>query len=184
MGASASIAQDDDLVVIGQVGALYGVKGWVKLYSFTDPMENLLNYRQCFIRSKSGWKEAVIDTGRRHGKGLIAHVVGYDDRDSASELAKCEIAIARSRLPSLAADEFYWHQLIGLTVSTSEEFGAVLLGKVDHLIETGANDVLVIRPCEGSIDANEHLVPYIPDQYVFDIDLQKQTMQVRWDPEF
>lgn len=181
---STATDQSDELVVLGKLGSAYGVKGWLKVYSYTDPMENLLNYKQ-FSLSKGGkWSPIVIDTGRRHGKGLIVHLVGCDDRDKAAEFVNCEIAIPKSQLPALEAGDYYWHQLVGLSVTTTDEFGAKLLGKVDHLIETGANDVLVVQPSEGSIDGQERLIPYVPEQYVTNIDLAAGSIEVSWDPEF
>ena len=103
-----------------------------------------------------------------------------DDRELAREYSGLELAVAADQLPALADDEYYWHQLVSLKVYAQEQ----LLGAVDHLIETGANDVLVVKPCQGSIDQRERLIPYLPGDFVQNIDLHAGTMQVDWDPEF
>ncbi len=174
----------DDLITVGKVSTVYGVKGWVKLYSFTDPMTNLLDYEALFLKRAGQWQPVTILEGRRHGKTLIAALDGVADREQARELAGCELAVSRKELPELPNDEFYWHQLEGLLVSVKAGRDNLLLGKVDHLLETGANDVLVVTPCEGSIDDRERLIPYLPDQVIREIDLAAGTMVVEWDPEF
>ena len=101
--------------------------------------------------------------------------------DLVKEICGMDIYIDAKDLPKLEDGEFYWSQLEGLKVITKE---GVLLGKVSQLMETGANDVLVVRGCEGSYDREERLIPYVPDQFVLNIDLDKQEMVVDWDPDF
>lgn len=178
----------DKLIVVGRIGAVYGLKGWVKVFSYTSPMENLLQYKACKIRhhqdKRGEWRDAVIAAGKTHGKGLIIQLEGCNDRELAKGYNLFDIAVSQDQLPSLGDDDYYWHQLEGLEVSTTEEFGAVILGVVDHLLSTGANDVLVVKASASSIDDKERLVPYVLNQYVTDIDLTAQTMTVAWDPEF
>ncbi|OQX38193.1 MAG: ribosome maturation factor RimM [Oceanospirillales bacterium LUC14_002_19_P2] len=173
-------------VTMGRITSVYGVKGWVKVYSFADPMENILKYRQWLLRYPDGRTQAVtIDGGRKHGKGIVAHVAGCDDRDRALQFAGTDILISRDELPELEAGDYYWHQLEGLTVLALTESGdEVNLGKVDHLIETGSNDVLVLRAAKGSIDKRERMVPYLLDQVVQEINLEEGFMRVLWDPDF
>lgn len=169
-----------DHLVIGRIGGVYGVRGWVRIHSFTEPMENLLGYDNWMIRRKGQWLPIVIDTGRRHGKGLIAHLEGVDDRTEAELLKGSEIAIPRAGLPELEEGEYYWHQLEGLQVWSSGEW----LGRIDQMMETGSNDVMVIKPCAGSRDDRERLVPWLPGSVVQDIDLESGRIEVDWDPEF
>lgn len=169
-------------VVIAKITTVFGVKGWVKIHSFTQPMENFLDYDHCEFRKNGQWQVLEIDQSRVHGKGIVAHLRGVDDREQAREYCGLELSVAADALPALQSDEFYWHQLIGLSVYTTH--GDRLLGKVDHLIETGANDVLVVKACQGSIDDRERLVPYLPGQYIDDIDLEAGRLSVAWDPEF
>lgn len=132
------------------------------------------------IRRQGEWQPLEFDDGQQHGKGLVAHIVGIDDRNDAELLKGCEIAVAREQLPALEAGEYYWHQLEGMRV----ESRGCCLGRVDHLLETGANDVLVVKPCEGSVDARERLVPWVQGQYVLSVDLDRGVIEVDWDPEF
>lgn len=175
---------DADPLIIGRFGAPYGIKGWLKIQSFTEPRENLLGYDSWLVnrgsRGQDNWQALAIDAGKAHGKGLVGHVTGVDDRDAAESLKGCEIAIAAQALPVLPEDEYYWHQLEGLSVYS----GGKLLGRVDHLMETGANDVVVVKPCEGSIDQRERLIPWLRGSVVLQVDLAQQTMTVEWDAEF
>ena len=132
------------------------------------------------IRRRKQWEPVEFDRGQQHGKGLVAHIVGIDDRNEAERLKGCEIAVAREQLPALDAGEYYWHQLEGMKV----ESRGCCLGQVDHLLETGANDVLVVKPCEGSVDSRERLVPWVQGQYVLSVDLDRGVIEVDWDPEF
>ena len=112
--------------------------------------------------------------GRLHQKGVICHLKGYDDRSEAKELMDADIAIARDRISELEAGEFYWHQLEGLEVLN---LNGEYLGRVDRLLETGANDVLVLKGDQ------ERLVPYVPG-VVADVDLNKGRIQVDWGKDY
>lgn len=170
--------------MIGKITTVYGVKGWVKIYSFTEPMSNLLNYSEFKYGKGGNWQSITFDEARVHGKGIIAHIAGVDDRDAARRYCDNDLAVEEVALPPLEDEEYYWHQLQGLKVYSHFGGAEVLLGKVDHLLETGANDVLVVRKCAGSIDARERLIPYVPGQFVGEIDLAAGRMDVDWDPEF
>jgi len=172
--------QDPELLVIGHISGVYGVKGWVKIHSYTEPVENLLGYRGWMVQRRGKWESLAIDAGKRHGKGLIAHIKGVDDRDAAAALSGGEIAVLREQLPELEADQYYWYQLEGLAVVANGE----LLGQVDHMLETGANDVMVVKPVTGSRDKRERLIPWLRDSVVKSIDLQERVIEVDWDPEF
>lgn len=174
-------------VVIAKITGVYGIKGWVKIHSFTEPMENFIGFvqeRDCVIEGPSGQKALAFDQVKRHGKGLIGHIQGVDDRDQAALFTKSLIKVDSDELPALDNDEFYWHQLEGLKVFTETEDEQLLLGKVDHLIETGANDVLIVKACKGSIDSQERLIPYLPEQVVKQVDLTSGVILVEWDPDF
>ena len=180
-----------DLVVIGRFTGTFGVKGWLKVYSYTDPLDNLLDYHYCQIQRHGQidghgvWQATQIAEGKTHGKGLIVKLKGIDDPELAATYVGCDIAVASTQLPLLAENEYYWRQLEGLQVIVDHsQRGKLVLGRIDHLLETGANDVLVVKGDEHSIDRRERLIPYLPGQVVFDIDLAAQTMRVDWDPDF
>ncbi len=140
-------APADDLLVLGKIVSVHGIRGEVKVYSFTDPIDNLLDYRHWTLRRGDEVRQVELANGRLQGNVLVAKLAGLDDREVARTYADFEICVPRSELPALEEGEFYWHQLVGLKVV--DQTGQ-LLGKVDHLFETGANDVLVVRPFVGS----------------------------------
>ncbi|MBE9540137.1 MAG: ribosome maturation factor RimM [Proteobacteria bacterium] len=178
-----------DTLVIGKIVGCFGIKGWVKIHSYTEPGENLLGYGCCTISRRTGQEPIEFDAGHRQGKGLVAHIKGVDDRTLAESYKGLEIVAAASELPQLEQGEFYWRQLQGLQVwcrdkSSGEGDNRVLLGKVDHLIETGANDVLVVKACAGSFDQNERLIPYLPGDVVVGVDLEEAVINVDWFLDF
>ena len=165
----------DPLVPVGRISGVYGVKGWVRIYSFTAPRDNILQYNPWQIHLPAGWQSVEVLEGKAHGKGVIARLAGCEDRDAAARWMDAEIAIRRSQLPETQAGEYYWSDLIGLRVITGagEE-----LGTVDHLLETGANDVLVV------LGDRERLIPYVVGEVVTEVDLVARELRVDWDPEF
>jgi 16S rRNA processing protein RimM len=162
-------------VVVGKISAVFGVRGQVKVFSYTEPRENILNYGPWMLGSAGQWQIWDIESGQRHGKGIIARLVGCDDRDQALALVGREIAIDRQQLPEVAENEYYWSDLQGLAVITTQ---GVKLGTVSHLFETGSNDVMVL---EGE---SRQLIPYIWGQVVIEVDLDAGQLVVDWDPEF
>lgn len=172
---------NNQVTLVGKISTVYGVKGWVKIYSYTDPMENILSYSPWLIKVQGTWKQVKLEAGKRHGKGLIAKIEGIDDREIAKTYNGVEIGVSEDALPKLDDGEYYWSQLENLNVVTVE---GQLLGTVSHLMETGANDVLVVKGNAQSIDKAERLIPYLPEQVITEIDLVTGTIRVDWDPEF
>ena len=168
-------------VVLGKIVSVHGVRGAVKVYSHTDPLDNVLDYAEWTLNRGSEQRTVSVLGGRVQGRVLVVNLKGIDDRNKAEELVDFEISIASDALPELEDGDFYWHQLEGLQVVNQE---GQLLGKVDHLLETGSNDVMVVKPCAGSVDQRERLLPYLPGQFVIKVDLETQVMQVDWDAEF
>lgn len=164
----------DTPIVVGRIAGLFGVRGWVKVFSHTQPLDNILRYSPWLVLRDGQWLPMKPLAGRIHGKGIVAHIEGCDDRDVAAALVGCDIAIVRSQLPRAEAGEIYWADLIGLKVVTLE---GVELGVVDHLLETGANDVVVVR------GERERLLPYV-EQVIREVDLDGGLLRVDWDPEF
>ena len=171
----------EDYVVLGKVSSVYGVKGWVKVFSFTEPMDRILEYGNWTLKQGQELIPIEVDMGRSHGKGMVAHFKGVDDREIAKRYSGADICVPRSRLPELSEGECYWYELEGLTVITTHD---VILGTVDYVMSAGSgNDVLVIKGDAKSIDRRERLVPYI-DQFVIEVDLGVGQLIVDWDPEF
>jgi 16S rRNA processing protein RimM len=177
---STTPAVAEELLVLGKIVSVHGVKGEVKVYSFTDPIDNVLDYRHWTLRRDGEVKQVELARGRLQNRVLVAKIKGLDDREEARTYAGFEICVPLGQLPDLDDGEFYWHQLHGLKVITEQE---QLLGTVDHLLETGANDVMVVKPCVGSLDDRERLLPYT-EQCVLSIDLAEGVMRVDWDADF
>lgn len=175
-----------NLVTVGRISGVFGIKGWVKIHSSTEPKENIIEYSPWWVKTRHGVKQIEIDEAKPHGKGLIAHIKGVDDRDEAAVYILADIAIERDLLAELEADEYYWHQLTGLTVITEFNDTEQVLGVVVKMLETGANDVLVVKgdKAKGSFDSKERLLPYVPGQFVKKVDLEAGEIRVDWDPEF
>jgi 16S rRNA processing protein RimM len=161
------------IVALGYVSAVHGIKGWVKIHSWTRPMEAILRYQPWLLGEDK--KPVRIVDGRKQGKGVAALLPGCEDREQAATLVGTQIFARRDQLPATKKDEYYWSDLEGLEVKTTS---GEVLGRVEKLMETGANDVLVIR---GN---REHLVPFIQGQYVTRVDLEEGLIEVDWDPEF
>lgn len=161
-------------VLLGRISGLFGVRGWVKIHSHTEPREQILDYADWQIGRNGHWRDAQVAEAAAHGKGLIARLDGYQDRDRAAELVGCDIAINRDDLPELQ-EGYYWCDLQGLRVVTGD---GVELGRVDHLFSTGANDVMVVR------GDRERLLPWLRPDVIRDVDLDAGVISVDWDPDF
>ncbi len=161
-------------LLLGRVLAPFGIQGWVKVHSETRPIDAIGRYRTWQLELQEGWAEYGVRAVKFQGKGLVAKLAGVDDRTRAEALSGAGIAIDPSALPAPDEGEYYWRELVGMQVVTRE---GVELGEVDHLLETGANDVLVLK------GERERLLPFIP-QVVLEVDRAARRMIVDWDPAF
>jgi 16S rRNA processing protein RimM len=166
---------DREHVILGKISGVFGVKGAVKVFSYTEPKENILHYPIWRLRKNATIKTVNVVKGQPQGKAIVASLEGIVDRDQAAELNGWEILIERTQLPPAEAGEYYWIDLEGLSVVTTE---GVSLGVVDHLLETGANDVLVVKA------ERERLIPFLRDQTIKSVDLSQGQITVDWDPDF
>ena len=154
-----------------------GVTGWVKLTSYTSPARNILGYSPWRLVQADGREQTVkVLAGKRSGESIAAKLEGVVGRDDALALRGAEIQVLRSQLPNLSSDEYYWADLEGLRAVNEQ---GVELGTVERLLETGANDVLVVVAGE-----RERLIPYIRGQVVRSVDLDAGVITVDWDPDF
>jgi 16S rRNA processing protein RimM len=160
------------MVVVGRFGPPFGIKGWLNVISYTDPLTNLADYRPWFVERNGAWNEVAVEALKPHRNGFVAQIRGIADRDAAMSIAGRQIGVDDSTLPATGDDEFYWKDVIGLTV---EDGRGVVLGQVTGLIETGANDVLVVRS-----EAGEVLIPFV-DQFVTRVDLPNRRLIVDWE---
>ena len=173
-------APAEEMIVLGKIVSVHGIRGEVKVYSFTDPLDNLLDYRRWTLKRGTEVRQAELVSGRVQGNVLVAKLKGLDDREVARTYADFEILVPRSELPELDDGEFYWSQLEGLKVIDTN---GQLFGILDHMLETGANDVMVVKPCAGSLDDRERLLPYT-EQCVQSVDLAAGEIRVDWDADF
>lgn len=167
--------QTDTHIVVGRFGKTYGLKGWLRLSSETKPASNVLAYQPWLVKSVEGYKPIKITGSMMQSDILLVHVAGFDTPEDAKVLSGTFVFTLRERLPKLSSDEFYWADLEGLTVITTNQ---VTLGVVDYLMEAGACDVMVVKG-----DA-EYLVPFDKQNVVKQVDLQQGKIVVDWDPNY
>lgn len=163
----------DDLVFIGKIAGVHGVQGWVRIYSHTRPTQNILTYTPWYLHTTGEHQAVNLADSRVSSKRLLARIGGYDDRTRAMLLVGSLIYVSRSQFEATEPDEYYWSDLQGLEVVTTS--GAVL-GTVTSLMETGANDVLVVNNGES-----ECLIPFVREKIIIKVDLQLKTITVDWD---
>ncbi|CAA0123367.1 Ribosome maturation factor RimM [Halioglobus japonicus] len=179
-----SEAHGTGLLVVGKITGCFGIKGWVKIHPYTEMPESFEKFGAWQLKRRGVYEAVEFDAVNRQGKGLVAHIRGVDDRTLAEQYRGLEIAVSADALPPLPEGDYYWRDLQGLAVwcQDAEHSGEekVLLGNVDYLIETGANDVLVVKACEGSIDERERLIPYLPGDTVVRVDLEEALIEVDW----
>ena len=162
-------------VVIGRFGRPHGVKGYISVYSFTDPRENILSYADWHVSINGRWTLLKRLSTQEHTRFIVALIDGYSEREQVAQLTNLDIAIESSQLPKLGDGEYYWHQLQGMRVTNTK---GVLLGTVTDIIATGSNDVLVVT------GESRHLIPYRFGVVVLDISESERHITVDWDSEY
>ncbi|MBL4908816.1 MAG: ribosome maturation factor RimM [Alteromonadaceae bacterium] len=168
-------------VTLGKVGAVYGIKGWLRIHSFTDDPEAILDYFPWSLKLGNKIQAVEITDWRKH-KGLIVKIAGYDDRDQAQALVGSEVQVNSETLADLPDGEFYWRDLIGMNVVTTNGYD---LGVVSDIMETGANDVLVVKANHNDgFGKKERLIPYLFEQVIESVCLKTKKINVDWDPGF
>lgn len=181
---------DNKKIIVGRLSGAFGIKGWIKVSSYTEPLQNIFSYQPWYLRpahqskhplDRSQWQSCDVVNGQMNNKGLIVQLAGITDRDQAALMNGFEIAVPITELPSLDGDDYYWHQLQGLLVRNKQ---GQCFGKVKYLLETGANDVLVVQGDRASIDQDERLIPYLPGRVVDHVDLQNGIITVDWQADY
>jgi len=171
-----------DSIVVGKLGAPHGIKGWLKVHSFTDDPEGIFNFSPWLISQQGKAETFEVIDWRRSGKGFIAKLANINDRDEAMAYTHGEITVVESQIPELPQGEFYWRDLIGMSVITNKGYN---LGKVDDLMETGSNDVLVVKANNNDgFGKSERLLPFLTDSVIENVDLDAKEITVDWDPSF
>ncbi len=171
----------DDRLTVGRLRAAHGLRGFLWVHSLTTPPQNVFAYGPWSLRHGEMDKSVEVEQWRPQGKGWLVKLRGVDDRNAADLLVGCEVLVPRSALPQLPEDEYYWSELIDMRVVT---VAGSDLGCVHAMMETGANDVLVVRGDALSIDQRERLLPWLPGTVVHQVDRQARRIIVDWDADF
>ena len=172
---------EDALIQVGSIVGVHGVKGWIKLFSYTDPAEQILTYHPWQVRQNGKTVAIEVAEVRQQGKKIQVRLKDDHDRNQAEAWVGATIWTEKTDFPKLPKGEFYWHELIGLTV---EHTSGEMLGAVARLVETGANDVLVVDPTNESVDQAQRLIPYVEPQVVLSVDLATGSIVVNWSKDY
>lgn len=166
--------------MLGRISGLYGVKGWLRLFSYTDPREALLAYESWLLRVDTEWLPMAVEDGRRQGKSVVARLAGINDRDAAARFIGADVAVPRAELPEAEVGRYYWADLIGLEV---RQGNGQRLGTVARMLATGAHDVMVVHAAGDAPDGpvREVLIPFVLDRYVLKVDLAARVIDVDWE---
>lgn len=168
-------------IEMGKFGAVYGIKGWLKVHSYTDDAESIFEYKPLLIKSNGQFQEVTISDWKRHNKGFVAKVAGFDVREDAQALVGAALYIDSNLLPALQED-FYWRDLVGCQVETDKGYH---LGVVTEMMETGSNDVLVVKAnSNDAFGQKERLIPFIEEQVISNVDITGKLITVNWEPDF
>ncbi len=163
------------MVVMGKIVAAQGILGWVKVQTYTEYLDSLLDYDTWYVGNEQAWRPFQVLEADVRGKVLVAKLEGIADRTAAEKYKGLLIAVPRDSLPEQEEGEYYWSDLVGLSV---ENLAGETLGTVDTLLETGANDVLVVKGERGEI-----LIPFIAS-VIQQVDLKKKTIRVDWQADY
>jgi 16S rRNA processing protein RimM len=161
-------------LLVGKINGLFGVQGWVKIFSHTHPRKNILSYKPWHVQIDGQWQTLEITNGREQGKTIAAKIKDIDSREQAGAMIGVDVYIEKSQLPKLEKGEHYWEDLIGLTVINQSGF---VFGKVVNLVATGANHVLVAQ------GEKEYWIPYV-EPFLCETNIEKQQILVDWDENF
>jgi 16S rRNA processing protein RimM len=170
--------KDKSQIVVGRLGGAHGVRGWMKIMSYTRPRENIFSYSPWLIYKDDSWQEIEVEESQQRGERLLVKLSDINTPEDARVFLNCDIAIKREQLLALNEGEYYWHDLIGLDVFNQD---GINLGSINEITETGANDVLVIK--EKGDSKKNILIPLVMDVYVKQVDLSANEMHVDWQLE-
>jgi 16S rRNA processing protein RimM len=165
-------ANGEKLVTLGRICGAYGIKGWVKIRSYTQRRDDIARFKDWIVENRGVKQRMAVESSRPQGKDIVAKLVGVDDRDAARELTDAAVMVERAELPACAPGEYYWSDLEGLSVRTvaGEE-----LGTIDHLLAMPAHDMLVLA------GERKRLIPFVAGTIVRRVDIDAGVVTVEWD---
>ena len=186
----ADLAWPDDAIEVGRIVDAWGLKGWIKVQPFADDPQALFSSRRWFVlpsekvapvRPTAGAPPIPsllkITQVKDHGDVVVALAQEVPDRTAAEALRGARVFVGRASFPTPDPDEFYWVDLIGLTVVNRD---GMTLGTVTGLIDTGPHSVLrVASPAEGGSEEAERLIPFVA-AYVDSVSLAERRITVDW----
>ena len=168
--------EDDKKIYLGKITGAHGIKGWLKIQSFSSPPENILNYPSWIINNQGEEDFYSIEQGRKQNNKIVVKLENINDRNTAESLINSKIQIQRSDLPKLSNENYYWSDLVGLSVLNSEE---KVIGKIESLIETGANDVMVII----TLKDERILIPFVMHEIIKEVNVELNYIKIDWSIE-
>jgi len=175
------VSKKAEPIVIAKFGAVHGIKGWLRIHSYTDVAESIFQYKPLLMNFKGQLQEVKITDWKSQNKGFVAKVVGFDVREDAQALVGVELLVDSQEFPELDND-FYWRDLIGCQVNTDQGYH---LGVVTDMMETGSKDVLVVKAnANDAFGQKERLIPFIKEQVVSHVDITGKLITVNWQPDF
>ena len=180
---------DSNYLVIGKITTAFGIKGWVKIVSFTENPIDIFSYSPWFLKQKGNFEEVDVQLWKQQSKGLVVKFPNCNDRDKAFSLRQIEIAVKVEQIKTLEDGDFYWRDLVGCRVINADNEN---LGVVKKLMETGANDVLVVNIDNDAVSLKsskgellkERLIPYVPEVVVTNVDINLKLINVDWPSDF
>ena len=172
---------NSQVVLVGEIIGSHGLKGWVQVFSYTRPAEKILTYSPWQLADATLSEEVLISSSRVAGKKILVLFEECVSRNQADLLRARKVFIDKSQMPKLEEGDFYWNELVGMQVKSTE---GIFLGNVETLIETGANDVLVVSPVKGSWDDQKRLIPYVDREVIVEVDQFLNQITVNWGPNY
>jgi len=186
---------EDRRIPLGILGKPFGVKGYIFLRYYGDNQENIKDFDGLYIDELHSLE---IEDVLINNKKLSIKLKGIGDRSKAETLRNKEVYVLESHLPPLGEEEYYWYQLENLKVINEQnEFLGIIdhvmptgandvlvVGIIDHVMPTGANDVLVVKPLEGSVDNDERLIPFLKEEIIIKVELLNKAVYVKWPKDF
>ncbi|MDG1687417.1 MAG: ribosome maturation factor RimM [Gammaproteobacteria bacterium] len=167
-----------EFIPVGKIAGVFGIKGWMKVFSYTDPRKNILSYSPLFLSVKGQWIEAKVSNGRIQGKGIVIALDNVTDPEQVLPLIGTALAIKKEQLKPTSSEEFYWSELTGLDVINLDGY---VFGQVDSIVETGAHDVLVVKNKELKAEC---LIPFVLEEIVQKVDLDNGVIEVDWEADY
>ncbi len=174
---ASSVAAPDDLVIVGYIAGAYGVQGWVRVKPYSSDADALLGVKTWWL-DKPELRDIDVMQSKGHSGDVVARLVGVADRNAAENLKGAVVQVSRSRFPALPDNEFYWVDLIGLTV---ENLDGQTIGTVADMMDNGAHPILRVEPVSVEVNAPvaEMLIPFV-DQFVKSVSQSDKKIVVDW----